>query len=78
MRRQSAPSMKPLQYVSIHAPTRGATVFTNSDLAPSNVSIHAPTRGATLHLIEPIDSIEVSIHAPTRGATAGNPYIAGR
>ena len=33
--------------VSIHAPTRGATVYSISDLTAEEVSIHAPTRGAT-------------------------------
>ena len=33
--------------VSIHAPTRGATVVTISIDQETEVSIHAPTRGAT-------------------------------
>ncbi len=34
-------------YVSIHAPTRGATLVVHEKRAPQRVSIHAPTRGAT-------------------------------
>ena len=33
--------------VSIHAPTRGATIRNLSNLLLFGVSIHAPTRGAT-------------------------------
>ena len=33
--------------VSIHAPTRGATVTATVIMPPLGVSIHAPTRGAT-------------------------------
>ena len=36
-------------YISIHAPPRGATVFSDMlELLP-NISIHAPPRGATVH-----------------------------
>ena len=35
--------------VSIHAPTRGATVISSVRGQRSKVSIHAPTRGATNH-----------------------------
>ena len=33
--------------VSIHAPTRGATIDVGGVLSGAGVSIHAPTRGAT-------------------------------
>ena len=33
--------------ISIHAPTRGATVNGNTNLCTIFISIHAPTRGAT-------------------------------
>ena len=57
------------RYVSIHAPTRGATSISPvSGLAP-NVSIHAPTRGATDTRQDAVRGMMVSIHAPTRGAT---------
>ena len=55
--------------VSIHAPTRGATIAIQHHQDVQQVSIHAPTRGATF-LFELCGKGErVSIHAPTRGAT---------
>ena len=36
--------------VSIHAPTRGATILVGKKWVKSGVSIHAPTRGATVYL----------------------------
>ena len=57
--------------VSIHAPTRGATLYKSNKLDCSRVSIHAPTRGATGVIKRFIIYAKVvSIHAPTRGATA--------
>ena len=41
-------------HISIHAPTRGATVCVFLSVTPSTISIHAPTRGAT-HLCVMID-----------------------
>ena len=38
-------------FVSIHAPTRGATIFKATQVNYNNVSIHAPTRGATVILV---------------------------
>ena len=55
--------------VSIHAPTRGATLYMRKKYCQHVVSIHAPTRGATVHYGVITVSIYVSIHAPTRGAT---------
>jgi len=55
--------------VSIHAPTRGATIFRAVYRYPLIVSIHAPTRGATTAIRQTIERMIVSIHAPTRGAT---------
>ena len=37
--------------VSIHAPTRGATIGGFNGMAFPEVSIHAPTRGATKRLL---------------------------
>ena len=56
--------------VSIHAPTRGATLHGPVLRRGIRVSIHAPTRGATwqCRAFAWLDNI-VSIHAPTRGAT---------
>ena len=56
--------------VSIHAPTRGATLANHHKEHHLKVSIHAPTRGATVICNESRRIIKVSIHAPTRGATA--------
>ena len=33
--------------ISIHAPTRGATMISSRDIVEITISIHAPTRGAT-------------------------------
>ena len=63
--------------ISIHAPTRGATVHRFIYRICLNISIHAPTRGATLLAVFLAVSFFISIHAPTRGATAkmhNNPY----
>ena len=56
-------------WVSIHAPTRGATPTGDMCIANIPVSIHAPTRGATVIDSSMYRSQFVSIHAPTRGAT---------
>ena len=37
--------------ISIHAPTRGATVTPIETPLTSVISIHAPTRGATFHVL---------------------------
>ena len=55
--------------VSIHAPTRGATLQRLVDNDIEQVSIHAPTRGATCGRSAGVTGCWVSIHAPTRGAT---------
>ena len=34
-------------YISIHAPTRGATSLIKTSIVNQLISIHAPTRGAT-------------------------------
>ena len=57
------------QGVSIHAPSRGATVTMPSRTNSSKVSIHAPSRGATPEKKEAAKETPVSIHAPSRGAT---------
>ena len=58
-----------LEWVSIHAPARGATYDVRVARALIGVSIHAPARGATRMLRAAGYSPEVSIHAPARGAT---------
>ena len=55
--------------VSIHAPTRGATILKVHPAILLLVSIHAPTRGATIFQLDLAFGNIVSIHAPTRGAT---------
>ena len=55
--------------LSIHAPTRGATLQQPLNCQFFFLSIHAPTRGATTHLLTVRDHLLLSIHAPTRGAT---------
>ncbi len=69
VRRNSDVPKGTLIYVSIHAPTRGATVVVPSQLPYVVVSIHAPTRGATASRKTCTTNGVVSIHAPTRGAT---------
>ncbi len=58
-----------IQFVSIHAPVRGATVPPTEASGISNVSIHAPVRGATSGGHQSHHRGVVSIHAPVRGAT---------
>ena len=58
-----------MTFVSIHAPTRGATRSVKYCGFCSYVSIHAPTRGATMQAFAYGYVLKVSIHAPTRGAT---------
>ena len=55
--------------ISIHAPTRGATLFLAVCSTIHHISIHAPTRGATFFSSCCFLHIYISIHAPTRGAT---------
>ena len=61
--------MSPIS-ISIHAPTRGATVSDYAQNAITKISIHAPTRGATANRLGGYKAYaHISIHAPTRGAT---------
>ena len=55
--------------ISIHAPTRGATLIQWLDRRDALISIHAPTRGATAQDGHRETNVRISIHAPTRGAT---------
>ena len=57
-------------YLSIHAPTRGATSAYHTKNTIAFLSIHAPTRGATSCSLDVLATYKLSIHAPTRGATA--------
>ena len=56
-------------FLSIHAPTRGATSTLSAPHVHPPLSIHAPTRGATIDSQSRILTWFLSIHAPTRGAT---------
>ena len=56
-------------FISIHAPTRGATKRVTHPFYIHGISIHAPTRGATVSGIFVYNIVSISIHAPTRGAT---------
>ena len=55
--------------VSIHAPTKGATLLVCHFSVNPYVSIHAPTKGATTRCLYSLIFSSVSIHAPTKGAT---------
>ena len=58
------------EQISIHAPTRGATITGIVFRETYEISIHAPTRGATRTPRAYKEITEhISIHAPTRGAT---------
>ena len=59
------------KFISIHAPTRGATHRSAQLQQAHSISIHAPTRGATNDLLFYLNEFCISIHAPTRGATTG-------
>ena len=64
--------------ISIHAPTRGATLEAMASMAKvPKISIHAPTRGATIHTRSARLLHRISIHAPTRGATFILGYMLG-
>ena len=58
------------EFISIHAPTWGATPSSNPHRRPPRISIHAPTWGATEEARRPFVVVDISIHAPTWGATA--------
>ena len=72
VRQQSWAVYRLALYVSIHAPTRGATKTRQFYGRMELVSIHAPTRGATSSTSSSLPGNGVSIHAPTRGATLTN------
>ena len=60
-----------INYISIHAPARGATRYNPIKVGGKQlISIHAPARGATR--IDRADTPKgmISIHAPARGATS--------
>ena len=56
-------------FISIHAPSRGATYGFYKFSCFILISIHAPSRGATVSLVLEACCFVISIHAPSRGAT---------
>ena len=56
-------------WISIHAPTWGATATPKPHRFGSMISIHAPTWGATYRRVRVREHRLISIHAPTWGAT---------
>ena len=64
---------RPLLFISIHAPPRGATIVQPKTKAGIRISIHAPPRGATIFsAVVYWYDLSISIHAPPRGATKQN------
>ena len=61
---EAAELAKMSQYISIHAPPRGATARTSALQARNAISIHAPPRGATLDMGTFTNAVLISIHAP--------------
>ena len=55
--------------ISIHAPTKGATLRNCLPCLFCRISIHAPTKGATSSSKIHSTFFAISIHAPTKGAT---------
>ena len=62
----------PFDYISIHAPPRGATGIGTHRKDCEQISIHAPPRGATVIAYIIGEGMTISIHAPPRGATCTN------
>ena len=62
--------------ISIHTPTKGATIDGILSQTVPCISIHTPTKGATKSAVQLTDPFKISIHTPTKGATQeiGNIY----
>ena len=45
-------------FISIHAPTRGATPYKPHEIHKISISIHAPTRGATQKMVGEINRMK--------------------
>ena len=56
--------------ISTHAPQKGATGKTTTQIALLKISTHAPTKGATCMRFKLFLIAVISTHAPTKGATA--------
>ena len=63
------------QTISIHTPTKGATVPHEIDSWYVGISIHTPTKGATEIFSILKRAIEISIHTPTKGATFDQTFV---
>ena len=61
-----------IDYISIHAPAKGATVTRWTFGTNFQISIHAPAKGATILKVQSLTYKEISIHAPAKGATEAN------
>ena len=59
-----------MDFISIHAPVKGATDYVRKLEITYNISIHAPVKGATAHGCDACCAVIISIHAPAKGATA--------
>ena len=59
--------------ISIHTPTKGATVFKFNLIVAIIISIHTPTKGATIIIKCFYTILFISIHTPTKGATSSIP-----
>ena len=62
-------------FISIHAPAKGATQFPTIIEPKWNISIHAPAKGATCAPLFFACTIRISIHAPAKGATSGFAHV---
>ena len=59
----------PNSFISIHTPTKGATLSICEQLYETRISIHTPTKGATMVFATYSEDGGISIHTPTKGAT---------
>ncbi len=64
------------QYISIHAPAKGATINNGGRRKERYISIHAPAKGATPSACFECFVIFISIHAPAKGATMAGSFKA--
>ena len=71
-RRSKPCCTKSASRISIHAPAKGATLYSSFTSLSTKISIHAPAKGATtpLECLHPFH--QISIHAPAKGATRIN------
>ena len=56
--------------ISIHTPTKGATLLSSIITLDMFISIHTPTKGATKQKRSRARLQKISIHTPTKGATS--------